>query len=133
MIRHDWTRAEVEELLPTPFHDLLATAHATHRAAFDPSEMEGAILLSIKTGGRTGRRAASISASARSREALSGMGPMVGQVPRVDPVEHVVQIERCAAHRVGDTGRELLRSPDDDPLPSDRADSHLPLRLEDEF
>ncbi len=51
MIRHDWTRAEVTDLLATPFHDLLAIAQAIHRATFDPNEVEGAILLSIKTGG----------------------------------------------------------------------------------
>ena len=49
--RHDWTRAEVEALLDRRFHDLLADAHAVHRGRFDVHLIEGAILLSIKTGG----------------------------------------------------------------------------------
>jgi len=51
MIRHDWSRDEVLDLLAQAFHDLLATAHAVHRDTFDPHAVEGAILLSIKTGG----------------------------------------------------------------------------------
>ena len=51
MIRHDWTRAEVGELIGRPFHDLLAEAHDVHRGHFDRNEIEGALLLSIKTGG----------------------------------------------------------------------------------
>jgi biotin synthase len=49
--RHDWTVSEVLDLIGLPFHDLLAEAHDVHRDRFDPSEVEGAILLSIKTGG----------------------------------------------------------------------------------
>jgi biotin synthase len=49
--RHDWTPAEVEALLGRPFHDLLADAHAVHRGRFQANVIEGAILLSIKTGG----------------------------------------------------------------------------------
>src|SRR4051812_15676404 len=49
--RHDWTFAEVLDLLGRPFHELLAEAHAVHAGRFDASEVEGAILLSIKTGG----------------------------------------------------------------------------------
>jgi biotin synthase len=48
--RHDWTVAEAEALLARPFHDLLADAHAVHRARFDPHVIEAAILLSVKTG-----------------------------------------------------------------------------------
>jgi len=51
MIRHDWTRAQVREILDRPFHDLLAEAHSAHRSRFDRNEIEGAVLLSIKTGG----------------------------------------------------------------------------------
>ncbi len=50
VLRHDWTVAEVESLLARPFHDLLADAHAAHRAHFDPHVVEAAILLSVKTG-----------------------------------------------------------------------------------
>jgi biotin synthase len=49
--RHSWTLDEVSAILDRPFHDLLAEAHAVHRARFDTNEVEGAMLLSIKTGG----------------------------------------------------------------------------------
>ncbi|MFZ4584081.1 MAG: biotin synthase BioB [Acidimicrobiia bacterium] len=48
--RHDWTVEDVLAVYEQPFHDLLAAAQAAHRAHFDPNEVEGAILLSIKTG-----------------------------------------------------------------------------------
>jgi biotin synthase len=51
MIRHDWTHAEVRAILDRPFHDLLAEAHSVHIDGFDPNEIEGALLVSIKTGG----------------------------------------------------------------------------------
>src|SRR5436190_2154061 len=38
-------------IIAQPFHDLLHLAQATHRAHFDPHAIEGAMLLSIKTGG----------------------------------------------------------------------------------
>ncbi|MDJ0767843.1 MAG: biotin synthase BioB [Ilumatobacter sp.] len=48
--RHDWTVDEAVALLETPFHDLLADAHAVHRERFDPHVVEAAMLLSVKTG-----------------------------------------------------------------------------------
>ena len=48
--RHDWTLDEVLAVIERPFHDLLSAAHACHRERFDPHEIEGAKLLSIKTG-----------------------------------------------------------------------------------
>lgn len=51
MIRHDWTHPEVREILDRPFHDLLAEAHSVHNDRFDRNEIEGALLVSIKTGG----------------------------------------------------------------------------------
>lgn len=50
-IRHDWTADEALGLIGRPFHDLLADAHHVHRQRFDPHIIEGAMLLSIKTGG----------------------------------------------------------------------------------
>ena len=50
-LRHDWTPAEIETIIAQPFHDLLHQAQVTHRAQFDPHIVEGAMLLSIKTGG----------------------------------------------------------------------------------
>jgi len=49
--RHDWTADEALALLERPFHDLLFEAQSVHRASFRPDVVEGAILLSIKTGG----------------------------------------------------------------------------------
>ena len=48
--RHDWTTDEALGLISRLFHDLLADAHAVHRRHFDPHVVEGATLLSIKTG-----------------------------------------------------------------------------------
>jgi biotin synthase len=50
VIRHDWTVDEIEALMSRPFHDLLAEAHSVHRERFDSHVVEGAMLLSIKTG-----------------------------------------------------------------------------------
>lgn len=49
--RHDWTAAQALDLIGLPFHQLLADAHGMHRERFDPEVVEGAMLLSIKTGG----------------------------------------------------------------------------------
>ncbi|HET7843356.1 MAG TPA: biotin synthase BioB [Xanthomonadales bacterium] len=50
-LRHDWTRAEVAALLDLPFADLLARAHAVHRAHHDANAVQVSTLLSVKTGG----------------------------------------------------------------------------------
>ena len=50
-IRHDWTRAEVAALMDLPFADLLARAHAVHRAHHDANAVQVSTLLSVKTGG----------------------------------------------------------------------------------
>ncbi len=49
--RHDWTRAEVRALLDLAFPELMFRAQLVHRARFDPTRMQIATLLSIKTGG----------------------------------------------------------------------------------
>ncbi|MGQ0830616.1 MAG: biotin synthase BioB [Microthrixaceae bacterium] len=49
-LRHDWTVDEAATLLGSPFSDLLAQAHTAHRTWWDPNVVEGAMLLSIKTG-----------------------------------------------------------------------------------
>jgi len=51
MIRTDWTMAEAQAIHALPFPDLLHRAQTTHRAHFDPTAIETASLLSIKTGG----------------------------------------------------------------------------------
>jgi biotin synthase len=51
VLRHDWTRAEVRALFDLPFNDLLFRAADTHRAHFDPNQVQVSTLLSVKTGG----------------------------------------------------------------------------------
>ena len=51
LVRHDWTRAEVEALMAQPFPELMFQAQATHRRHFDPRDVQISTLLSIKTGG----------------------------------------------------------------------------------
>ncbi len=50
-IRHDWRAEEVRSLFDLPFNELLFRAASTHRAHFNPSEVQISTLLSIKTGG----------------------------------------------------------------------------------
>ena len=49
-IRHDWTRAQVQQLLDMPFNDLIFTAQTVHRRHFNPNHVQVSTLLSIKTG-----------------------------------------------------------------------------------
>ena len=51
MIRTDWTMAEARATHALPFPDLLHRAQTLHRRHFDPTVIETASLLSIKTGG----------------------------------------------------------------------------------
>ncbi|HEV2610079.1 MAG TPA: biotin synthase BioB, partial [Noviherbaspirillum sp.] len=46
-----WPVEQVMALFDMPFNDLLFRAQQVHRQHFDPSEVELATLLSIKTGG----------------------------------------------------------------------------------
>ncbi len=49
--RHDWSVAEIVAIHDQPLLDLVAEASAVHRAHHDPSDVQRASLLSIKTGG----------------------------------------------------------------------------------
>ena len=51
MIRTDWTLDEAAAIHALPFPDLIHQAQTLHRAHFDPTAIETASLLSIKTGG----------------------------------------------------------------------------------
>jgi biotin synthase len=51
MIRTDWTLDEAKVLYALPFPDLTYWAQEIHREYFDPTAIETASLLSIKTGG----------------------------------------------------------------------------------
>ncbi|WP_114215864.1 biotin synthase BioB [Ochrobactrum sp. 3-3] len=50
-IRTDWTMDEARAIHALPFPDLIHRAQSLHRAHFDPTAIETASLLSIKTGG----------------------------------------------------------------------------------
>ncbi|MET3352902.1 biotin synthase BioB [Xanthobacter autotrophicus] len=50
-LRSDWTEAEARALYDLPFPELLFRAQSVHRRHFDPTTVETATLLSIKTGG----------------------------------------------------------------------------------
>ncbi len=50
-IRHDWSVDEIVAIHDQPLLDLVARASAVHRRFFDPSDVQKAALLSIKTGG----------------------------------------------------------------------------------
>jgi biotin synthase len=50
-IRHDWTIAEIESFYTAPLPDLIYRAQTIHRQFHHPAEVQGCMLLSIKTGG----------------------------------------------------------------------------------
>jgi biotin synthase len=50
-IRYDWTLEEIEAIYTTPLLELIFQAQLVHREHHRPNEVQGAMLLSIKTGG----------------------------------------------------------------------------------
>jgi biotin synthase len=50
-LRHDWTIAEIESIYSAPLPDLIFRAQSVHRAHHRPDEVQGCMLLSVKTGG----------------------------------------------------------------------------------
>jgi biotin synthase len=50
-IRHDWTIDEIHAVYTTPLLELVYRAQTVHRAYHRPGEIQGCMLLSIKTGG----------------------------------------------------------------------------------
>ncbi len=50
MIRHDWTLDEIQGIHSQPLPDLMYQAQTAHRAHHKPDEVQGCVLLSIKTG-----------------------------------------------------------------------------------
>jgi biotin synthase len=50
-IRHDWSLAEIEAIYTAPLPDLIFRAQTAHRAHHRADEVQGCMLLSIKTGG----------------------------------------------------------------------------------
>src|SRR5512140_2861050 len=50
-LRHDWTIQEIEGIYTAPLSDLVFRAAEVHRAHHRADEVQGCMLLSIKTGG----------------------------------------------------------------------------------
>jgi len=50
-LRHDWTCCEIEAIYTLPLPELVFRAQTLHRAYHRPDEVQGCMLLSIKTGG----------------------------------------------------------------------------------
>ena len=50
-LRHDWTLAEIESIYTAPLPDLIYEAQGVHRRHHRPDQVQGCMLLSIKTGG----------------------------------------------------------------------------------
>ena len=50
-MRHDWTFGEIEQIYSLPFIDLVFQAQLVHRKHHAPNEVQGSVLLNIKSGG----------------------------------------------------------------------------------
>lgn len=50
-LRHNWTISEIEDIYTLPMTELVFRAASVHREHHDPNEVQGCMLLSIKTGG----------------------------------------------------------------------------------
>ncbi|MEW5977550.1 MAG: biotin synthase BioB [Acidobacteriota bacterium] len=50
VLRYDWSLTEIEDLYRLPLPELIFQAQAAHRAYHSPDEVQGCVLLSIKTG-----------------------------------------------------------------------------------
>ena len=50
-MRHDWTVDEIAAIYTSPLLDLLLRAQLVHRAHHRPNEVQGSVLLNIKSGG----------------------------------------------------------------------------------
>ncbi|KAF8845325.1 biotin synthase [Paxillus ammoniavirescens] len=51
LIRHDWTRREIQNIYDSPLLDLAFRAATIHRQSHDPSKIQLCTLMNIKTGG----------------------------------------------------------------------------------
>jgi biotin synthase len=51
VVRHDWALEDIEAIYSSPIPDLVFRAQSVHRAHHRPDEVQGCMLLSIKTGG----------------------------------------------------------------------------------
>src|SRR5215472_132505 len=117
-VRHDWTVAEIETIYTTPLLGLLFQAQSVHREYHCADEVQGCMLLSIKTGGcpedcaycpqsahyRTGLARQellgveeTLAAARRAREQGATrfcMGAAWRSVPQGEPFERVLEMVR---------------------------------------
>jgi biotin synthase len=50
-LRHDWALSEIESIYEAPLIDLLLHAQRVHRVYHPPNEVQGCVLLNVKSGG----------------------------------------------------------------------------------
>ena len=50
-VRHDWTIADIESIYAAPLLDLVFRAQTVHRLHHPPNEVQGCVLLNVKSGG----------------------------------------------------------------------------------
>ena len=50
-LRHDWDAGEIESIYSLPLPELIFQAQVRHRKYHNPDEVQGCVLLSVKTGG----------------------------------------------------------------------------------
>src|SRR4026207_104068 len=50
-LRYDWTAAEIERIYELPLPELIFRAQVAHREYHKNDEVQGCVLLSVKTGG----------------------------------------------------------------------------------
>jgi biotin synthase len=50
-VRHDWTFSEIDQIYSAPFIDLVLQAQLVHRKHHAANEVQGSVLLNIKSGG----------------------------------------------------------------------------------
>jgi biotin synthase len=50
-LRHDWRLADIESIYVAPLLDLILQAQFVHRAHHRPNEVQGCVLMNVKTGG----------------------------------------------------------------------------------
>jgi biotin synthase len=117
-VKHDWTLEDIRDIYRAPFIDLLFQAQLVHRRYHAPNEVQGSVLLNIKSGGcpedcaycpqsahyRTGvartemvsvETALTAARAAREQGATRFcMGAAWRDVPRGAPFERVLEIVR---------------------------------------
>jgi biotin synthase len=118
LLRHDWTLPEIESIYASPLPDLVFRAQTVHRRQHAANEVQGCVLLSIKTGGcpedcaycpqsahyKTGLEKQELLdvdqalASARAARAQGAtrfcMGAAWRDVPKGEPFERVLKMVR---------------------------------------